>query len=55
MLPLMDLCFGSFHLPRALPVRYGIDEAVPRDMAGQLLHPWAKADGGVAEARVLTS
>jgi sterol desaturase/sphingolipid hydroxylase (fatty acid hydroxylase superfamily) len=43
MLPLMDLLFGSFHLPGALPVKYGIDEAMPADLAGQLLHPLAAA------------
>jgi sterol desaturase/sphingolipid hydroxylase (fatty acid hydroxylase superfamily) len=41
MLPWLDWCFGSFHLPRALPVTYGIDEAMAPDLAGQLLHPWS--------------
>ena len=55
MLPLMDLCFGSYHLPRALPLSYGIDEAIPRDMTGQLLHPWSgKAEAPLPRAGILT-
>ncbi len=42
MLPWLDKCFGSFYLPRALPERYGIDEPMPPDLAGQLLHPFGR-------------
>ncbi len=42
MLPWLDKCFGSFYLPRALPLRYGIDEAMAPDLAGQLLHPFSR-------------
>ena len=50
MLPLMDLCFGSFHVPRTLPVTYGIDDAMPSDLAGQLLHPWMAAPPKIVRA-----
>jgi sterol desaturase/sphingolipid hydroxylase (fatty acid hydroxylase superfamily) len=40
MLPWLDKCFGSFYLPRSLPQKYGIDEPMAPDLAGQLLHPW---------------
>jgi sterol desaturase/sphingolipid hydroxylase (fatty acid hydroxylase superfamily) len=39
MLPVIDRLFGTFHLPRARPARYGIDDALPADLVGQLLHP----------------
>jgi sterol desaturase/sphingolipid hydroxylase (fatty acid hydroxylase superfamily) len=50
MLPWLDRCFGSFHLPGALPERYGIDEAMAPDLAGQLLQPFSreKSWGGSA-------
>jgi sterol desaturase/sphingolipid hydroxylase (fatty acid hydroxylase superfamily) len=41
MLPWVDRLFGTYHLPRAqLPASYGIDDAIPADLAGQLLHPF---------------
>ena len=52
MLPWLDRCFGSFHLPAALPQRYGIDEAMAPDLAGQLLQPFSRGmprTRGVAE------
>ena len=50
MLPWLDRCFGSLHLPAALPERYGIDEAMAPDLAGQLLQPFGreKSWGGSA-------
>jgi sterol desaturase/sphingolipid hydroxylase (fatty acid hydroxylase superfamily) len=51
MLPLMDLCFGSYHVPKHLPASYGIDEPMPGDLAGQLLHPWSVAHHGAATTK----
>ena len=40
MLPWIDRLFGTHHLPAgAWPTHYGIDEALPASLGGQLLHP----------------
>jgi sterol desaturase/sphingolipid hydroxylase (fatty acid hydroxylase superfamily) len=40
VLPWMDRVFGTYYLPRdRWPDDYGIDETLPDDLAGQLLHP----------------
>ena len=40
LLPVFDRLFGTLHLPaRQWPPVYGIDAAMPRGLAGQLLHP----------------
>lgn len=40
-LPLIDMIFGTFHLPHdQWPGRYGIDEPMPQSLMGQLLHPF---------------
>ncbi len=40
MLPFVDALFGTFHLPPGRrPASFGIDDPVPADLAGQLLHP----------------
>ncbi|MDT9001865.1 sterol desaturase family protein [Paucibacter sp. APW11] len=41
LLPLFDLLFGSYRVPAAWPTRYGIDEIVAPDLAGQLVQPFA--------------
>lgn len=40
LFPWIDKIFGTFHLPRAWPEIYGVDEALPRSMIMQLLYPW---------------
>ena len=40
---LMDWLFGTLRMPAAMPERYGIDEPVPRDWAGQLAWPFRTA------------
>jgi sterol desaturase/sphingolipid hydroxylase (fatty acid hydroxylase superfamily) len=40
-LPLIDKCFGTFHLPKKQwPSTYGIDEPMAPSFAGQLLQPF---------------
>jgi sterol desaturase/sphingolipid hydroxylase (fatty acid hydroxylase superfamily) len=40
MLPCLDKCFGTFHLPKQQwPVKYGIDARIPSGLAQQLLNP----------------
>jgi sterol desaturase/sphingolipid hydroxylase (fatty acid hydroxylase superfamily) len=39
MLPLWDWLFGTHHLPKEWPPAYGIDTALPKSIAGQLLYP----------------
>ena len=40
VLPWMDRVFSTYYLPRdRWPDEYGIDDALPDDLAGQLLHP----------------
>lgn len=43
LLPIFDLLFGSFHLPKGKRTRtYGIDEEIPDDFTGRLLSPFRK-------------
>lgn len=39
LLPWVDKLFGTLYLPKAWPGRYGVDEPLPTDLAGQLLYP----------------
>ncbi|WP_216855968.1 sterol desaturase family protein [Acidisphaera sp. S103] len=40
MLPWMDRIFGTYYVPRnQWPSAYGIEDKLPRSLAGQLLHP----------------
>jgi sterol desaturase/sphingolipid hydroxylase (fatty acid hydroxylase superfamily) len=41
MFPWLDRLFGTHHLPKAWPERYGIDEPMPDSLAGQFIHPLA--------------
>ncbi len=41
MLPFMDRVFGTFHLPREWPAKYGTDTPMPQTLAGQMIAPFA--------------
>jgi len=44
-LPLWDLLFGTFHMPRGeKPAAFGIDEPMPQGFVGQMLAPFARKD-----------
>jgi len=43
MLPVMDLVFGSFYLPKQFPAEYGIEGPFPEDMIGQVMEAFAPA------------
>ena len=43
LFPVWDLLFGTFHLPRQQPERFGVDEAVPDQYLAQLLWPFRGA------------
>ncbi|MBV8123780.1 MAG: sterol desaturase family protein [Paucibacter sp.] len=45
LLPVWDLLFGSFHLPKAFPQRYGISQAVSPGFLRQLLRPLPRPRG----------
>ena len=48
-LPLLDLCFGTLHMPRGrVPERYGIDDAMPQSYLGQLAYPFARKSEAAA-------
>lgn len=50
-LPLWDLVFGTALLPGRLPERYGVDDPVPPDWAGQIAYPFRRArEEGAARA-----
>jgi sterol desaturase/sphingolipid hydroxylase (fatty acid hydroxylase superfamily) len=40
MLPIMDLMFGTWYMPKAWPSKYGIDAPMPAGIPGQLVHPF---------------
>ncbi len=40
VLPVYDRLFGTLHLPKAWPARYGTDSPVPPNLAGQLVEPF---------------
>jgi len=41
MLPIMDLVFGTWYMPKKLwPSKYGIDAPMPAGIPGQLVHPF---------------
>jgi sterol desaturase/sphingolipid hydroxylase (fatty acid hydroxylase superfamily) len=45
-LPVWDLLFGTFHLPRGrMPERYGTDDPVPRSYLLQLVYPFRRVLG----------
>lgn len=52
MLPMWDLMFGTWHLPASWTPSYGVDEALPASVAGQLVYPFRGPDAAVPEAAV---
>jgi len=40
LLPIMDIVFGTYYLPRHLPEDYGVRDPIAADMTGQLLDPF---------------
>jgi sterol desaturase/sphingolipid hydroxylase (fatty acid hydroxylase superfamily) len=50
-LPLYDLLFGTYHLPRdRRPTTYGIDEPMPDGWSAQLAHPFRRAGSTAGSA-----
>ena len=44
LLPWMDWIFGTFYLPKKYPAKYGINEPMPTNYAGQLAQPFRKRE-----------
>ncbi len=42
MLPLVDLAFGTLHLPKTWPTRYGIDTVMPPSIISQMISPFTR-------------
>lgn len=38
-LPLWDVVFGTLYMPKDMPTRYGVDDAIPDTYLGQLAYP----------------
>ena len=52
LLPLMDLCFGTFYIPgRQWPASYGADTPMASGLAGQLLQPFAPVRSALPQSR----
>ncbi len=50
--PVLDLMFGTYHMPKGeLPEAYGA-EGVPEGVLGQLAHPFTRISAMLAEGRV---
>jgi sterol desaturase/sphingolipid hydroxylase (fatty acid hydroxylase superfamily) len=42
-LPVWDIIFGTYHMPKRIrPMVYGVDEAIPGDLLGQLAAPFSR-------------
>jgi sterol desaturase/sphingolipid hydroxylase (fatty acid hydroxylase superfamily) len=39
-LPLWDLVFGTYYMPREQPVVFGISEEIPDELIGQMIWPF---------------
>ena len=53
LLPVFDRLFGTFHLPRAAwPSRYGIKDAMPETLGGQLIQPLLGSVPGARSSEV---
>ena len=48
-LPLWDILFGTYYMPRRQPTVFGIDEPMPESLPGQLLAPFRRARPFVGE------
>jgi len=44
--PLMDLAFGTYRCPDHEPESFGIQEEIPRNYFGQMLHPFRRRRRG---------
>lgn len=56
MLPVMDLVFGTWHLPKdAFPAEYGTDTVLPRRLLAQLVHPFLRAPAEPVREPAVTS
>jgi sterol desaturase/sphingolipid hydroxylase (fatty acid hydroxylase superfamily) len=55
MLPVMDLVFGTFYLPRAWPAQYGTSTPMPDTLTGQLVQPFARRANAASPAKADTS
>jgi sterol desaturase/sphingolipid hydroxylase (fatty acid hydroxylase superfamily) len=53
-LPLWDLMFGTFYMPRRQPVVFGIDDPMPDGFIGQMLQPFRGKSVPVAQPEQLT-
>jgi sterol desaturase/sphingolipid hydroxylase (fatty acid hydroxylase superfamily) len=42
LLPIWDILFGTYYMPGHGPSRFGVDRAVPRSLAGQLVWPFTR-------------
>jgi sterol desaturase/sphingolipid hydroxylase (fatty acid hydroxylase superfamily) len=43
MFPFIDLAFGTFYMPKGkLPTEFGVNEAVPEGLVGQLAYPFRR-------------
>lgn len=51
-LALWDRLFGTVHAPAGPPAAYGIDQPVPADYLGQIVHPF-RGDTAEAPARIV--
>jgi sterol desaturase/sphingolipid hydroxylase (fatty acid hydroxylase superfamily) len=40
LLPLWDILFGTYYMPEAQPLRFGVPEKIPANLLGQLLWPF---------------
>ena len=49
MLPVLDMIFGTWYLPREWPHEYGTDTPVAESLAGQLGEPFAAPDRAAAQ------
>jgi len=41
-LPLWDILFGTYYMPRRQPTVFGIDEPMPEGIVGQMLQPFRR-------------
>ena len=46
LLACWDVVFGTVHLPAARPTRYGVEEPVPWNWSGRMMHPFHRPSRG---------
>lgn len=54
-LPLWDILFGTFHLPRRQPTVFGIGDPMPEGFLGQMLAPFRRRAPASSTERPLTA